>query len=172
MPFELPEGLLTAEKFDNFTTLTKGALAHLMETGEVPAFLGEPMSSHQAMTYLEEWLARNQVTLAEGGVDFLAGLVRKIAIGEEEQPIEEFDAALAALTDEQLVAMNELEADAVEALKKDVIDRRRALVADILATGKELLRGAIATGLHALMAEIGAPSLRPGPTAGGDAGAG
>jgi len=105
-------------------------------------------------------------------VDFLAGLVRKIAIGEEEQPIEEFDAALAALTDEQLVAMNELEADAVEALKKDVIDRRRALVADILATGKELLRGAIATGLHALMAEIGAPSLRPGPTAGGDAGAG
>lgn len=167
MPLELPAGILTDEKLDELRDVSRSALLHMIENGEVPAFVGEPMTGDQAVDYLKAWLDRNKLTLAEGGFDFLAALARKIAVGEEEQPIEEFDAALASFTDEQLVKMNELEADAVEALKRDVIDRRRELLADILATGKELLRGAIATGLHALMAEIGMPTLRPGPADGG-----
>lgn len=151
----LPTGLLTEERFDDLVKISKEALLHMISHGEVPAFVGEPMTPDQAERYLLDWLDRNKETLAEGGLDFLAALAKKIAVGDDEQPIEEFEAALASLTDEQLVALNAVEADRVEAMRKDVIDRRRALVADILETGKELLRGAIATGLHALMAEIG-----------------
>ncbi|MCP4869279.1 MAG: hypothetical protein GY898_11235 [Proteobacteria bacterium] len=174
MPLELPAGILTEERFDGLKHVSKAALLHMVEKGEVPAFIGKSMTAEQAVEYLKAWLDRNKLTLAEGGFDFLAALARKIAVGEEEEPIEEFEAALASLTDEQIVALNKLEAKAVTALKKDVIDRRRELLADILATGKELLRGAIATGLHALMDEIRAGGLPfgggPGPNGGGDGG--
>lgn len=175
MPPTLPAGIITEERFDALKHVSRAALVHMIETGEVPAFVGKPMTAEKAAEHLLAWLDRNKVTLAEGSFDYLAALARKIAVGDEEEPIEEFEAALASLSDEQIVALNALEADAVEALKKDVIDRRRELLADILATGKELLRGAIATGLHALMAEIGSGGLPfgggPGPN-GGDAAGG
>lgn len=156
MSIELPTGFLDAERWDGLVALSKGALVHMIENGETPEFIGEPMTAEQAVSYLEEFLDRNKATLAEAGVDFLAGLARKIAVADgPDEPIEEFEARLGALTDEQLAVLNEAEADAVTALKADVIDRRRKLVADLLETGKTLLRGAIATGLNALMAEIG-----------------
>lgn len=150
MLLSLPDGLLSGERFDEFASSAKAALVHMIEHGEVPEFVGAAMTREEALAYLEEWLARNQGTLAEGGIDFLTSLARRLVVGDEpEQPIEEFEAALGSFTDEQLVALNEAEADQVEALKRDVIDRRRAMVADLLETGKQLLRGAIASGLHA-----------------------
>ena len=155
MPFTLPEGILSGDEFDGFTDATKAALTHMIDHGEVPEFVGAPMTRKEAMTFLDEWLGRNQGTLVEGGVDYLAALVRRLVVSDEpEQPIEEFEAALASFTDEQLVAMTEADAAEMEALKRDVIDRRRAMVADLLDVGKTLLRGAIATGLHAAMGSL------------------
>jgi hypothetical protein len=155
MPLEVLGGILTEERFDALADVSRAALLHMIERGEVPAFVGKPMTAEKAEEYLRSWLGRNKVTLMEGGFDYLAGLARKIAVGDEEQPIEEFEASLASLTDDQIVAMNALEADRVAEMKRDVIDRRRELLADLLAVGRELLRGAVATGLHALMAEVG-----------------
>lgn len=155
MTFKLPEGILSGDQFDGLTMASKTALVHMIEHGEVPGFIGKAMTAEEAVTYLEGWLDRNKVTLLEGGVDYLAALVRRIAISDEpEQPIEEFEAALASFTDEQLVAMTEADADEAEALRRDVIDRRRAMLADLLEVGKVLLRGAIASGLHAAMGEL------------------
>lgn len=168
---ELPTGFLTEERFDGLVTLSKGALNHMMDHGEVPSFIGRPMNRADAVAYLEGWLDRNRSTLTEAGIDFLASFARKIAVGDEpEQPIEEFEASLGALTDEQLTVLNAAEASRVEAAKLDVIDRRRELVADALEVGKELLRGAIATGLRALMAEIGVPGPGPLPAPNGGTG--
>lgn len=152
MAFKLPEGLLSGDTFDGFVEAAKAALRHVVEQGEVPEFLGEPMSGDDALNYLEGWLDRNKGTLVEGGVDYLSALARRLVIAEEpEQTIEEFEASLASFTDEQLVAMTEADAAEVEACKIDVIDRRRALLADLLETGKTLLRGAVATGLRAAL---------------------
>ena len=152
MSFKLPDGILTGAQFDGFTEASKAALVHMVENGEVPEFVGRPMEADEAVTYLEGWLDRNKATLIEGGVDFLAALARRLVVSDEpDEPIEEFEAALASFSDEQLVAMTEAGAAEVEALKRDVIDRRRAMLADLLDVGKVLLRGAIASGLHAIV---------------------
>lgn len=152
MAFTLPPGLITPDKYDEFADLSKAALLHMIEQGEVPEFAGEPMTKDAAVAYLEGWLDRNKGTLVEGGVDYLAALARKIVVGDEpDEPIEEFEASLASFTPEQLTAMTEAEAAEVEAMKRDVIDRRRELLADLLETGKQLLRGAISSGLHAMV---------------------
>ncbi len=173
--FSLPAGFLSGDKFDEFVRLSKDALVHMIEHGEVPEFVGSPMKAPEALAYLESWLDRNKITLVEGGADFLAALARRLVVSDEpEQPIEEFEASLALLTDEQLVALNEREADEIEALKVDVIDRRRAMLADILDTGKQLLRGAVATGLHAVMGKVaeatGGGDPQPSPDGGGEPG--
>lgn len=166
----LPEGLLSGEKFDEFGKLAKAALVHMIEKGETPAFVGKPMTAEEAVTYLRTWLDDNKVTLAEGGLDFLTALAKQIAVGDEEQPIEEFEAGLRSMTDEQLVVLSEMEAAEVERLKRDVIDRRRALLASLLETGRELLRGAVATGLNALMDQVGDSSFFGGGRAVPDSG--
>lgn len=152
MSFTLPEGILSGDQFDALTGASKAALIHMVEHGEVPEFVGRPMKAEEAVTYLEGWLDRNKATLVEGGVDYLAALARRLVVSDEpEQPIEEFEAALVSFTDEQLVAMTEADAAEAEAFRRDVIDRRRAMLADLLEVGKVLLRGAIASGLHAAM---------------------
>lgn len=155
MAIELPAGLLTAEKWDGFVEATRAALVHMVEQGEVPEFVGEPMTGDQALEYLEGWLDRNKSTLVEGSVDFLGALGRRLAVGDgPDEPIEEFESKLVSMTDEQLVELNKAEANEIEALKKDVVDRRRQLVADLLETGKQLLRGAVSSGLHAAMGAV------------------
>lgn len=145
-------GIISEESWDGFVSLSRAALLHMVEHGEVPEFVGEPMTTDQAVAFLEDWLQENKLTLIEGGFDFLAGLARSIAIGDEpEQPIEEFEDAIKSLTDEQLTAISEGEADQIEAAKVDVIDRRREMVASLLATGRVLLRGALASALYAAL---------------------
>ena len=155
MPIELPAGVITEENWAAFVGVTKSALSHMIAEGEVPAFLGEPMTEEEAVGYLETWLEAHKLTLAEASVDFLASLVKRYAVGDEpDETADEFEASLASLSLEQLTAISEAEAGTVASLKADVIDRRRQLVADGLEVGKTLLRGAVATGLHSLIAAL------------------
>lgn len=149
---EFPAGIINGDNWDRLVAYAKGALTHMLSSGEVPAEVGEPITPEQALSDLEGFLDRNKVTLFEGGYDFLASLARRLVVRDEpDEPLSEFEAKLTSLTDEQLTAMAEAEADNVEALKADVIDRRRQLLADVLETGQILLRGAFSSGLHALL---------------------
>lgn len=152
----LPGGVITEETWAEFSAIANGALGHMIDGGETPAFLGTAMSKDDALGYLTGWLDKHKSTLVEGGVDFLRALVNRFALVDEpEQSIEEFEAGLVSLTAEQLTVLSERLADEAEALKKDVVDRRRALVADALELGNVLLRGALATGVQAALAGIG-----------------
>lgn len=152
----LPGGVITDETWDEFSAIATGALGHMVDGGETPAFLGTPMSKEEAVDHLTDWLDKHKSTLVEGGVGFLRAIVNRFALVDEpQQSIEEFEAALLSLTDEQLTVLSEQLADEAEALKKSVVDRRREMVADLLETANVLLRGALGTGVQAALARIG-----------------
>jgi len=151
----LPGGVINEETWDAFADITTAALAYMVDGGEIPAFLGQPMTKDQAINHLKGWLQIHKETLVEGGVEFLRSLVNGFALVDEpQQSIEEFEAGLVSLTTEQLVVLAEQLADRAEALKQDVVDRRRELVADALAVGGVLLRGALSTGLTAALGSL------------------
>ena len=152
MSINLPEGFLDAARWAELGELSEAALRHMILGGEIVELEGSALTTDQAVDALREFLARNEPALRRSGEDFLGDLARRLVQGDEpDVPLEEFEAKLGSLTDEQLVAVNAGEADEVEAMKREVIDQRRALVADALATGKQLLRGAVASGLLALL---------------------
>jgi hypothetical protein len=151
----LPGGVINEETWDAFADITTAALGYMVEGGEIPAFLGQPMTKDEAINHLKGWLQIHKDTLVEGGVEFLRSLVNGFALVDEpQQSIEEFEAGLASLSAEQLVVLSEQLADRAETLKQDVVDRRRLLVADGLALGNVLLRGALATGLTAALSRV------------------
>lgn len=151
----LPGGVITDETWEEFTNIATGALGHMVDGGETPAFLGTAMSKDEAIDHLKGWLDKHKGTLVEGGVDFLKAIVNRFALVDEpQQSIEEFEAGLVSMTDEQLTALSEQAADRAEFLKKDVIDRRREMIADAMTLANVLIRGALASGVQAAVAGL------------------
>ncbi len=148
-------GVITEATWDSFEAVAIGALGHMIDGGEEPVVFGDAVSKDEAVELTKAWLDTHKATLVGGGVDFARSLVNRLALVDEPtQSDEEFEAALVSLTTDQLVTLAEMLGDRAEALKRDVIDRRRVMVGEALELGNTLLRGALATGLQAAIAGL------------------
>lgn len=146
----LAGGVITDANWDEFGAIVVGAINHMIDGGEPGEIFGAVASKEAAAEMTKAWLEEHRGALVEGGVEFLTALVAQVALTEQPtQSAAEFEASLESMTDEQLTQLSELNAAQATALRKDVVDRRRALFASLIDLGGSLLRGAVATGLQA-----------------------
>ena len=150
---DLTPPFLTEARFDQLTEISRAALEHLITTGDLPDG-ADPIDAEAVKLELEALLRDHKVALMNGTVGFLSGLAKKAAFGDDE-PVETFEARIQDLEPEQLAELMNLEADALETARREIIDGRRELVAAVMATGAVLLRGALSSGLTALVGAAG-----------------
>ena len=139
---------LMPERLEELRGLSRATIVHMVETGELPEFAGDPISVDDAIAMLDEWLETHKGALAGATSDFLFDLAINAAKGLFDRAA--FDQSIAGLSPEGLAEIAAADSARAESLYQGY-QLDRAAAAEAMATLHAIVRGAIASGLMALL---------------------
>jgi hypothetical protein len=145
--------VLSPEQFEAIRLYTRIIVGQAVETGQVPAVLGEPLTVEKAEELVDQLLDKHKVTISNATVDFAFGLVGELLFPD--QPVAVLEAAVSTMTGDDAAGLLEQIAISGEQDWATVKAQREAFVTDLKATGVVLIQGALATALTLVLGPAG-----------------